>query len=211
MGHRGLSGARPSTRWGILGGIFDPIHYGHLAIAQQAREALNLQAVLFVPAGQPVHRGAPSASPQDRFTMIQLAVADNPAFGVSRYEIDRSAPSYMADTLAALAAHESRPSLVLIVSAETVALMPTTWRDMDRVLDLAQIAVASREGFADITPDWLTRHFPGKEDRFLIIDTSRLGNSSTDIRARVAAGKSIRYLVPPAVEAYISEHSLYAA
>jgi len=194
---------------GIFGGTFDPIHYGHLAMAEQARDELDLQAVLFVPAGRPVHRAAPQTSADDRFNMVQLAIADNPAFAVSRYEIDRAEPSYMADTLAAMAGHESKPNLVLIVSAETVALMPTTWRDMERILDLAQIAVVHRQGFEEITPDWLTRHFPGKESRFHLLKTSNLGNSSTNIRARVAAGKSIRYLVPQAVEAYISDHHLY--
>jgi nicotinate-nucleotide adenylyltransferase len=200
-----------SGRWGIFGGVFDPIHYAHLAMAEQAREELDLQSVLFVPAGRPVHRVAPQTSADDRFRMIELAIAGNERLGVSRYEIDRQEPSYMADTLAAMAAHESKPDLVLLVSAETVALMPTTWRDMDRILDLAQIAVVNRLGFGDITPDWLAHAFPGRQDRFLMLKTSHLGNSSTNIRARVAAGGSIRYLVPPAVEAYISEHHLYAA
>jgi nicotinate-nucleotide adenylyltransferase len=198
-------------RWGILGGLFDPIHNAHLAIAEQAREALDLAGVLFVPAGQPVHRDDPAASADDRYRMIELAIADNPGFAASRFEIDRAEPSFMADTLEAMAGHESHPSLVLIVSAETVALMPTTWNSMDRVLDLAQVAVASREGFPDITHAWLDEHFPSRADRFLLLQTSRLGNSSSDIRARVAAGKSIRYLVPPAVEAYIGEHHLYGA
>ena len=196
-------------RWGILGGIFDPIHYGHLAMAEQAREELDLATVLFVPAGQPVHRHAPHTSAADRLRMVELAIADNPAFAVNRYEIDRSTPSYMADTLAALAADASKPNLVLIVSAETVALMPTTWHGMDRILDLAEIAVVNRLGFGAITPDWLAREFPGHQGRFILLKTSHLGNSSTNIRARVAAGKSIRYLVPPAVAAYIGEHHLY--
>ncbi|MEP7360714.1 MAG: nicotinate-nucleotide adenylyltransferase [Chloroflexota bacterium] len=203
--------AAGTQRWGIFGGIFDPIHYAHLAMAEQAREELDLSAVLFVPAGRPVHRVAPQTSAEHRFRMIELAIAGNPHFGVSRYEIDRPEPSYMADTLTDMAAHESQPSLVLIVSAETVALMPTTWRDMERVLDLAQVAVVHRLGFEEITPDWLARNFPGRENRFDLLKTSNLGNSSTNIRARVAAGKSIRYLVPPDVEAYIREHALYAA
>ena len=143
--------------------------------------------------------------------MIELATVDNPAFMVSRHEIDRAEPSYMADTLDFLAQNSSRPSLTLIVSSETVALMPTTWRDMERILELAHIAVVSRQGYPDIEPGWLDEHFPGRSDRFHQLTTSRLGHSSTDIRARIAAGKSIRYLVPPAVEAYIGEHSLYGA
>ena len=198
-------------RVGILGGVFDPIHYGHLAMAEQVREELDLATVLFVPAGQPVHRRAPQTPAADRLRMIELAIADNAAFGVSRLEVDRPTPSYMADTLAALAAKDSKPNLALIVSAETVALMPTTWQRMDRILDLAQIAVVNRLGFGAITPDWLAREFPGRQDRFILLKTSHLGNSSTNIRARVAAGKSIRYLVPRAVEAYIEENHLYGA
>ena len=211
MGLRGLTDLKAGPRWGVLGGIFDPVHYAHLAIAEQARDLLDLQAVIFVPTGQPVHRDAPKASAEDRVTMLELATVDNPAFMVSRYEVDRREPSYMADTLDDLAHNASKPQLVLIVSSETVALMPTTWRDMDRILDLAEIAVVSRDGHPDIDAGWLEASFPGRSDRFLLLHSSRLGHSSTDIRARIAAGKSIRYLVPPAVEAYIGEHSLYGA
>jgi nicotinate-nucleotide adenylyltransferase len=209
-----LSGSLSETsppRWGVLGGIFDPVHYAHLAIAEQARTELDLDAVLFVPAGQPVHREPAQASAEDRVTMLELATVDNPAFMVSRYEVDRPEPSYMSETLDFLAQHSSKPSLALIVSSETVALMPTSWRDLPRILDLAEIGVVSRQGYPDVEPGWLEEHFPGRADRFHLLTTSRLGHSSTDIRARIAAGKSIRYLVPPAVEAYISEHGLYAA
>jgi nicotinate-nucleotide adenylyltransferase len=198
-------------RWGVLGGLFDPIHYAHLAIAEQAREELTLDAVLFVPAGQPVHRDAPLASAEDRVTMVELAIVDNPAFMVSRHEVDRAEPSFMAETLDSLAHNSSKASLTLIVSSETVALMPTTWRDMDLILNVADIAVVSRQGYPDIDTNWLEVHFPGRAHLFHLLTTSRLGHSSTDIRARIAAGKSIRYLVPAAVEAYIGENHLYGA
>jgi nicotinate-nucleotide adenylyltransferase len=217
VGHGSLSepgldaGGQSRPRWGVLGGIFDPIHYAHLAIAEQAREELGLKAVLFVPAGQPVHRAAPTTSAADRVTMIELAIVDNPAFMVGRFEIDRAQPSYMADTLEHLAQSAARPDLVLIVSSETAALMPSEWHDIDRILEHAQVAIVSREGYRDIDPAWLDEGFPGRADRFIAVHTSRLGHSSTDIRARLAAGKSIRYLVPAAVEAYIGENHLYAS
>jgi nicotinate-nucleotide adenylyltransferase len=210
MGRRGLSGAGGSKqRFGVLGGIFDPIHYAHLAMAEQARAELDLAGVLFVPAGQPVHREAPRASADDRLKMIELGIADNPAFAASRVEIDRPEPGYMVDTLEALRGHDTGPHLVLIASAETVALMPTTWSRMDRVLELAEVAVVSREGYPDIDVGWLAKSFPGQAERFMLLRTSRLGHSSTEIRARLAAGKTIRYLVPAAVENYIREKGLY--
>jgi nicotinate-nucleotide adenylyltransferase len=143
--------------------------------------------------------------------MVEMAIADNPAFEASWLELNSDRPSYTVDTLDVLTANSPQADFVLIVSSETAALMPTTWRDVDRILEMAQIAVVSRLGFADITPDWVHENYPGKKDRFALVTTSRLGNSSTDIRTRVAAGKSIRYLVPQAVEAYISDHRLYAA
>lgn len=199
-----------ATRWGIFGGIFDPVHYAHLAVAEQARDELELDRVMFVPAGTPVHREAARASSGDRARMLDLAIDGNPAFTLSRIEIDAGRSCYTVDTLTAIAAQADGAQLYLIVSAETVALMPTTWRDPQRILDLARIAVASRLGFPDIPPAWLEEHFPGRADRFDLLHTSRLGHSSSDIRARLAAGKSIRYLVPPTVETYIREHHLYA-
>ena len=208
MGHRRLSGGRI----GIFGGLFDPIHYAHLAMAQQVREKLGLASVVFVPTGQPVHRRTAQAASEDRLRMIELAIADNPAFSVSRDEIDRNGPSYMADTLATFHARDPQRPLVLIVSTETVALMPSTWRDLDRVFDLTDlIAVVPRLGYPENDINWVMESFPGRADHFLSIWTSQLGNSSTNIRSRVASGLSIRYLVPPAVETYIGEHGLYAA
>jgi nicotinate-nucleotide adenylyltransferase len=181
-------------------------------MAHQVREKLGLASVVFVPTGQPVHRRTAQASSEDRFKMIELAIADNSAFGVSRYEIDRTERSYMADTLAAFHASDPQRRLVLIVSTETVALMPSTWRHLDRVFELTDmIAVVPRLGHPDNDINWVMESFPGRANHFQSIWTSQLGNSSTNIRRRVAAGLSIRYLVPPAVEAYIGEHHLYVA
>ena len=198
-------------RWGILGGIFDPIHYAHLAIAEQTRVALSLEAVLFMPAGQPVHRGAAHAPAHNRVRMVELAIADNPAFAVSRLEVDADRPSYSVETLERLARDEPERSWTLIVSAETAALMPTTWRHPERLLKLAEVAVVARLGYPAVDRAWAVEHFPGQADRFRFVPTSRLGHSSTDIRARVAAGQSIRYLVPPAVETYIGDNHLYGS
>lgn len=200
-----------ASRWGILGGIFDPIHYAHLAVAEQAREALNLDRVVFMPAGQPVHRAAAHGPAEHRLRMITLAINDNPTFAVSRLEIDAGGPSYTVETLEALVAAEPERTYTLIVSSETAALMPTTWHRPQRVVELAEVAVVRRLGHPDIEPAWLDDHFPGQVDRFKMLPTSLLGHSSSDIRARIAAGRSIRYLVPPAVEAYIGEHRLYGS
>lgn len=200
---------------GIMGGTFDPIHVGHLAIAEEAREALGLARILFVPAGVPPHRPAGSVAPAaDRAAMVGLAIAGHPAFVLSRIELDRPGPSYTSDTVEALGAEERAagrmPDLTFILSTETLRDLPT-WHEPERLLDACRVAVVPRAGVA--TPDraWLLEHFPGRADRFELLTAPRLDISSTGIRARLAAGRSIRSLVPPAVERYIEDHSLYRA
>jgi nicotinate-nucleotide adenylyltransferase len=193
----------------MLGGTFDPIHFGHLAIAEQAAEALELDKVLFMPARQPVHKDAARAPADDRVRMIELATADNPRFELSRLEVDADRPSYTADTLEELTERYPERDWVIIVSAEAARAFPT-WRRPERILELARVAVVPRLGYEELSMDFLAQRLPGSDARFTILPTSHLGHSSTDIRARVEAGKSIRYLVPPAVEAYIGDHRLYA-
>jgi nicotinate-nucleotide adenylyltransferase len=191
-----------------MGGTFDPIHLGHLAIAEEAREALGLDSILFVPAGRPPHKRAQDVSPaEDRVEMVRIAIEDNPAFELSRIEVDRDGPSYTVDTLEELAL-ETGAELTLILSAETFVQLPT-WHEPARLFAAASMAVVPRDGYPVPDPSWLEEAFPGREDRVTYLDGPRLGLSSTSIRARVAAGRSIRYLVPPAVEAYIADHSLY--
>jgi nicotinate-nucleotide adenylyltransferase len=196
------------TRWGILGGIFDPIHYAHLAIAEQTREALDLAGVLFLPAGQPVHRSPAEASAADRLKMVELATADNPTFEVSALEVQSNGPSYSVDTLERLTAERPDDRFVFIMSAEAAIGLPR-WRDPLRLLELAEVAIVPRLGYQAVSRDWLDEVFPGRGDRFKFIDASHLGHSASEVRARRARGKSIRYLVPPAVEAYITDHNLY--
>ena len=198
-----------AARWGILGGTFDPVHYAHLAIAEQTREALGLDGVLFMPAGQPVHKPMARASAEDRLKMLELATADNPDFVVSRLEVDSSQPGYSVNTLERLTGERPQDRFVLIMSSEAAHALPS-WRGPERLLEMCQVAVVPRLGYEMPSRDWLATHFPGREDRFLLVDASRLGHSATEVRARLAEGRSIRYLVPPAVEAYIGQHHLYA-
>jgi nicotinate-nucleotide adenylyltransferase len=207
-GRVGIAESTAGERWGILGGIFDPIHYGHLTIAEQARDALGLDRVLFVPAGQPVHRDPPIANAEHRAHMVSLAISGNPFFELSRVEIDAERPSYTVDTLVALADQNPAHDWALIASAEAARALPT-WRSPERILDLARIAVVARLGHPDLTPEWLAQSFPGREDRFELLSGSRLGHSSSDIRERLGHGRSIRYLVPAAVQTYIEDNRLY--
>jgi nicotinate-nucleotide adenylyltransferase len=197
---------------GILGGTFDPIHNAHLAIAQSALEALDLELVLFVPAGLPPHkRDRLVTAPRHRIAMTELAVSGNPAFRVSRIEIDRTGPSYAVDTVEEVAARstaEGRPPPVFIVSVETLRGL-ITWRDPTRLVSLCRLAVVPRCGHRRPGDEWLAEHFPGLERRIAFLDGPELGHSASDIRARLASGRSIRYLVPPAVQAYIGRNRLY--
>jgi nicotinate-nucleotide adenylyltransferase len=193
-----------------MGGVFDPVHYAHLAIAEETRESLGLDHVLFMPANVPVHRAAAHVTADDRVRMVELATDDNPRFSVSRLEIDGNLSGYTVDTVDCLTRENTDRDWVVVLSAESAAHLPE-WHEPRRLIDLAEIAVVPRLGYANLPREWLDAHFPGKVERFSFVSTSVLGHSSSDIRARLSAGRSIRYLVPPAVERYIGEHSLYGA
>jgi nicotinate-nucleotide adenylyltransferase len=193
---------------GVLGGTFDPVHVAHLAIAEEAREALGLAKVLFIPAAMPPHKvDRPVSEPRHRLAMVELAIADNPAFETSRIELDRTGPSYTADTLERLAIDGA--DLVLILSAEAFREL-RTWHEPERILALARLGVVPRDGFPDANRAYLAEHFPGFEDRATFLTGPRLRLSASELRDRASNGRSLRYLVPDAVAAYIGDHALYS-
>lgn len=203
----------PPARIGILGGTFDPVHLGHLAIAEAARTALGLERVLFLPAGSPPHKpGEVDAPTADRVAMVELAIAGHPGFEVSRVDVDRPGPSYTADSVERIAVAERaaghEPDLVLIMSAETLAELPE-WHEPARLLATCRVAVVPRPGHPRPDPAWIEASFPGQADRIVAIDGPRLAISSTDIRERIATGRSVRQLLPAAVARYIVDHGLY--
>jgi nicotinate-nucleotide adenylyltransferase len=194
---------------GILGGTFDPIHHGHLVIAEEAREALGLEQVLFVPAASPPHKpGRRITDPEHRLAMVRLAVKGNPAFAVSVIEVERGGSSFTVDTLEGLRGGGLADPW-LILSSEALAGFPD-WREPARILDLARLAVVPRGGYDALGADWFADRFPGRTDRVRFLPGPLLPISGSVVRRRAAAGWSVRYLVPDAVARYIADHALYA-
>lgn len=208
--------APTDRRVGILGGTFDPVHFGHLVVAEQVREALGLDRVLFVPAGAPPHKLDEDVTAADhRAAMVELAIAGNPSFALSRIEIDRDGPSFTVDTLRTLADEAASQGverdLYFILSAEALDGFGE-WRNPVGILSCCRLAVVPRPGAPLPDRAWLAAHLPGGVagvDRVICVETVPLAHSASDVRERAAAGRSIRYLVPPAVEKYICEHRLY--
>jgi nicotinate-nucleotide adenylyltransferase len=187
-------------RIGMLGGSFDPPHAGHLLIAVDAFEALALDKLFFIPASvQPLKIGQAGASARDRVEMVRLLLGGDPRFGVDSIEVDRAGVSYTVDTVAAYAERYPDAERFFLVGADVMRSFDS-WREPDRVTELAQVVMVRRGG-----P--MTVELSGP--RILPITTRTIDVSSTEIRARVRAGQSITGFVPPAVAAYIAEAGLY--
>ncbi len=203
----GADGAR--VHLGIMGGTFDPIHIGHLAVAEQAREAIGLDAVVFVPAGMPVFKLDRAVSPAaDRLEMCRLAVRDNPAFDVSDIEIRRGGRTYTVDTLRELKALlPENVELWFITGADAVASI-VKWRESAAIAGLAKLIAVTRPGFPLTEEKRAEIEHAGNFD-VAYMEATALSISSSDLRARVAAGKSIRYLTMASVRDYIESHGLY--
>jgi len=199
-------------RIGIMGGSFDPLHIGHLIVAQDAVEYLGLSEVVFIPAAIPPHKQhLQRIDSEHRLKMLRLAVESNPKFSVSDVEVQRGGVSYTIDTLKTL--HKVYPdaALLLIVGSDTLVDLHT-WHKVEEILELCEVATFLRPGEDSLEAIAEKIPLPEKQKQPLlqnVIDAHRIEISSSEIRRRLTEGLDIRYLVPPEVETYINEHSLY--
>ncbi|HLY96872.1 MAG: nicotinate-nucleotide adenylyltransferase [Sideroxydans sp.] len=212
---------------GILGGTFDPIHNGHLRIAQEALEQCELSQVRFVPSGTPPHRAAPKAPAKARWEMVRLALNGHPDFLVDVHEVFRTDPCYTVETLTALRAELGAEQPLCLILGGDAFLQLHTWHEWKRLFGLAHIVVLQRAGGpplgnamasadAALQAEYRARLAPGAaalhetpNGAIFVADMPALEISSTDIRRRCAEGKSLRYLMPDVVINYINTHSLY--
>ena len=210
---------------GILGGTFDPIHYGHLRLAEEMLELANLSHIRFVPAGTPPHRDSPQVSARHRSAMVRLAIADQPAFVLDDREVERTTPCYTVDTLRELRAELGEAQPLCLLMGGDAFLQLHTWNEWERLFELAHIVVGYRPGFTleerihTATPE-LQSHYQQRLCAAEVLSQKPAGGiaelaipkleiSATLIRSRVAENRSIRYLLPNAVAGYIHQHQLY--
>ncbi len=196
-------------RIGVIGGTFDPIHYGHLAAAEEARVRVNLEKVLFAVAGLPPHKLDEEVTPvEHRLAMVQLGIFSNPDFELSRVDVDRSGPSYTVDTISILQEQwRQGTEMFFILGLDSLVEVPT-WHQPERLIQLCHLVAVARPGF-EVDMRQLEDSVPGISSRVEIIGMPEVDISSSDLQRRVREGLPIRYQVPEEVERYIREHRLY--
>jgi nicotinate-nucleotide adenylyltransferase len=199
-------------RVGIFGGTFDPVHSGHLLLAEQGREQGRLDEVWFVPAAHPPHKDEPTVSRfEQRVEMLALALAGNPAFRIDELEKERPGPSYTVDTLAELRRRHPTLEFLLLIGADTLNDLPL-WYQPLRVLEQVGLLVVARPGSIVLTAEQLRTRLQAPDTmplRLQVIETPEIDIASRDLRRRAAAGRSLRYFLPRAVECYIHDKKLY--
>lgn len=197
-------------RLGLLGGTFDPIHLGHLILAERCREECRLDQVWFLPAGNPPHKQNETISPgNERAEMVELAIAGHPQFSVNRMELSRTGRSFTVDTLRELQAQDSTRELFFLIGADSLADLPM-WRDPAGIAELATIVAVNRGDRPLPDLDALrSRLGDAVMQRIQIVTMPGIDLSATDIRRRVREGKSIRFMTPRPCEIYIEQHGLY--
>jgi len=194
-------------RLGLFGGTFDPIHLGHLILAEQCREACKLDRVWFVVAGAPPHKRGDRTPVTHRIEMARIAIAGHQGFEVSDLEARRPGPHYSVETLEAV--HRERPGdeLFFLIGTDSLVDLPS-WRDPAGIARLATIVVVNRPGMVEVDPSLLPSFGPGTRD-LLFVTIPSIGIASKDLRQRLGERRTIRYMVPRAVEAYIEAQRLY--
>ncbi len=195
---------------GVLGGTFDPIHNGHIIVAEEVRARLNLAEVLFVPAGQPwLKVDSPILAAEHRVQMVRLAIGDEPCFKVSTMEVDRAGLSYTVDTITELQAQlGAGDELFFILGWDNLAQLPK-WREPSRLIEMCYLVAVPRPGYPLPDLDSLEAVIPGLSQRVILLDKPEIDIGATEIRERVTRGLSIRHLVPKPVDEYIRKHKLY--
>ena len=199
-------------RVGVFGGTFDPIHLGHLAVARSIQSSLGLDNVTFVPAGQPwLKADTPVSHVKDRVQMLRLALARRRAFELSTIEADRPGPSYTVDTMEALQRQLGSDADLFFLLGSDALMDIAKWKEPQRLIQLCQLVAFARPGFGLPTMEALEAAVPGISLRVVFAEVPQVNIRATDIRCRIAEGRSIQRLVPRAVERYILEHGLYEA
>jgi len=195
---------------GVLGGTFDPVHKGHIMVAEEARARLDLAEVLFVPAGQPpLKEDSPILAVEHRVQMVRLAIADYPYYKLSTIEIDRPGPSFTVDTIVELRDKlGDGDELFFIVGWDSLAQLPK-WKEPSRLIKMCRLVAVPRPGYSLPGLNSLDAVIPGLSRRVILLDRPEIDINATEIRERVAQGLSIRHLVPEPVAEYIRQHKLY--
>jgi len=195
---------------GVMGGTFDPVHNGHLAVAEEARSQLDLAVILFVPAGQPwLKMDSPVSPAEYRVHMVRLAIAGKPHLKLSTMEIERPGPTYAVDTMAELQTQlGAENGLFFILGWDNLAEFPQ-WKEPSRLITMCHMVAVPRPGYSPPDLKALEARIPGLSQRVILMDKPEIDISASEIRDRVAQGLYISHLVPEPVESYIKRHKLY--
>lgn len=199
------------SRIGVMGGTFDPIHYGHLVAAEAARSEFGLEKVIFIPAGRPPHKQSQTITdPEHRYRMTVLATSSNHSFEVSRLEVDKVGLTYTYDTIKDLKRLYGEDCAIYFITGADSVLELLTWYKIQELLTLCKFIAVTRPGFDNKDLEQKIEEISSKYDGEIIcIEMPLLAISSTDIKKRLRNGKPIKYLLPEAVEKYIGENGLY--
>ena len=204
-----MSSHAKHERIGIFGGTFDPVHYGHLLLAETCREQLNLDKLTLLPAGSPPHKSDTQISTAlHRHEMLKLAVSGCPEFQIDDRELKRDGPSYTVLTLQELSTEQPDSELFFLMGADSLRDIPG-WKDPQQILQLATVVAVNRPGVPLPDPSEVREWAGDLADKIQVIQTQGTDLSSSTLRGRVAANQSIRFMTPRAVEVYIEQHGLY--